>query len=468
MSKLQQLIGLSLLLCSSAYAEVITVAAPQTIQSAVNRAKPGDTIRVMPGVYSESVFIDKDGIRLTGIIQGDRWPTLDGANVRNDGILVSGHNTTVEHFFIKRYLGNGIMTQGANNFAILNNRVEGPGFYGIFPQYGRNGLVEHNVISGIGGSAMYIGMSENLDVVHNETANNQGYGIEVENSKNVLIEGNYSHGNLVGIVLNLIPGLPIKAEEKIVVRNNFIIGNQPAEASAEAKSASVIDTGSGEPPGGTGLLINGADASTIEGNIFENNPGAAIFVMDHNFGQLFPVPDPKVDPLPDDIRILTNHFYGNGRAPSGRTQRVLTVLKQTRAPDLLVAGQGRRNCVIAKASLTSLGADEWSECPAGTSSMALKTMRFDKPVESPSLTLEQRGRLTWLAVCTGCHSFTSRLHGPPMVAARVPYMGNPQKLADWIAQPTKKRADYPAMPPQNYLPADVRLQVAKYVLGSLE
>ncbi|MFL6603410.1 MAG: right-handed parallel beta-helix repeat-containing protein [Steroidobacteraceae bacterium] len=465
MSKLLQLIGLSFLLCASASAEVITVAAPQTIQSAVNRAKPGDTVRVMPGLYAESVFVDKDRIGLTGVVQGDRWPTLDGANVRNDGILVSGHGVTVEHFLIKRYLGNGIMIQGANNFAVLNNRVEGPGFYGIFPQYGRNGLVAHNVISGIGGSAMYIGMSQNIDVVHNETANNAGFGIEVENSRQVLIEGNYSHGNLVGVVLNLIPGLPTKSEEQIVVRNNFIIGNKPAELSAEAKKASVIDSGSGEPPGGTGLLINGADASTIQGNVFEDNPGAAIFVMDHNFGQLFPVPDPKVDPLPDDTKILTNHFYGNGRSPFGRTQRVLAVLKQTQAPDLLVAGSGRRNCVMGKASLSTLGADVWTECPAGSSSEALRTMRLDKPVQSPSLTLEQRGRLTWLAVCTGCHSFSSRLHGPPMVAARAPYMGNPQKLADWIAHPTKKRADYAAMPPQNYLPPEVRLQVAKYVLG---
>jgi hypothetical protein len=52
-----------------------------------------------------------------------------------------------------------------------------------------------------------------------------------------------------------------------------------------------------------------------------------------------------------------------------------------------------------------------------------------------------------------------------MVAARAPYTGNPQKLADWIASPTKVRPDYPAMPSQAYLPADVRLEVAKYVLG---
>lgn len=94
----------------------------------------------------------------------------------------------------------------------------------------------------------------------------------------------------------------------------------------------------------------------------------------------------------------------------------------------------------------------------------MTSMRLKEPVRSAPLTLEQKGRLAWLAVCTGCHSFSTRVMGPPMVAARAPYMGDPQKLADWIARPTKKRADYPAMPPQSYLPADVRLEVAKYVL----
>ena len=59
---------------------------------------------------------------------------------------MSGHGVTVENLYVKRYLGNGMMTQGANNFSILHNRVEGPGFYGIFPQYGRNGLVAYNVV----------------------------------------------------------------------------------------------------------------------------------------------------------------------------------------------------------------------------------------------------------------------------------------------------------------------------------
>ena len=38
-------------------------------------------------------------------------------------------------------------------------------------------------------------------------------------------------------------------------------------------------------------------------------------------------------------------------------------------------------------------------------------------------------------------------------------------LADYIAAPTKKRDDYPEMPPQNYLDPETRLEVAKYMLS---
>ena len=310
-------------------------------------------------------------------------------------------------------------------------------------------------------------MSRNVDIVHNEMKDNRGFGIEVENSDHVLIEDNYTHGNTIGVVLNLIPGLPVKKEEFIVVRNNFIVANgtDTSKPSPATLADAAIDSGTGRNPQGTGLLINAADSSTIEGNLFEDNPGSAIFVMDLYFGQMNPFPDPKVDPLPDDTRILRNTFLSNGQHPFGRTLRVLEALKQTRAPDLLVGGRGRRNCVLEKAALTTLGADSWQECAATATTNAPLTMRLAKPIETPPLTLEQKGRLTYLAVCTGCHSFSVRLSGPPMVAARAPYIGAPQKLADWIASPTKRRADYPAMPPQSYLPADVRLKVAKYVLG---
>jgi len=454
-------------LALTARAGVIDVSESQSIQAAIKRANAGDTIEVMPGTYKESIYVDKDGIHLSGVIKDGRWPILDGENVLNDGIIVSGHNVTVERFVVRRYLGNGIMIQGANNFAILNNRVEGPGFYGIFPQYGQNGLVAYNVVTG-NITGIYVGMSKNLDVLHNESADNQDEGIETENSSQVLVEDNYSHGNAVGIVLHLIPGLPIKTADQAIVRNNFVIKNdRGVEGKTEASSVSAIDSGTGQYPNGTGILIDAQDSSTIEGNLIEGNPSGAIYVTDQHAGQMFPVPDPKEDPFPDNNQILDNRFVNNGLNPYGRTLKLLSYLKRTQAPDLLVLGTGRGNCVLNKEALSTLGADAWTECPSGTTSHAVTSMRLKEPVPSTPLTLEQKGRLAWLAVCTGCHSFSTRIMGPPMVAARAPYMGDPQKLADWIAHPTKKRADYPAMPPQSYLPPEVRLEVAKYVLNQL-
>jgi hypothetical protein len=54
--------------------------------------------------------------------------------------------------------------------------------------------------------------------------------------------------------------------------------------------------------------------------------------------------------------------------------------------------------------------------------------------------------------------------GPPVQAIQALYMDNPQGLADYIAKPVKKRADYPEMPPQDYLDAETRLAVAQYML----
>jgi len=70
-------------------------------------------------------------------------------------------------------------------------------------------------------------------------------------------------------------------------------------------------------------------------------------------------------------------------------------------------------------------------------------------------------------VCSGCHTYDSKLIGPPMLTVKALYGKDSQRLADWIAHPVRKRPDYPEMPPQNYLPADIRLAVANYILNEL-
>jgi cytochrome c551/c552 len=91
-----------------------------------------------------------------------------------------------------------------------------------------------------------------------------------------------------------------------------------------------------------------------------------------------------------------------------------------------------------------------------------------EPVQSPPLTPEQKGRLTYLAVCTGCHAYNAQLHGPSMIAVRALYQGNPDGLAKYAAHPVRKRKDFAEMPNQDYLGEDVLKAVANYILTELK
>ena len=46
-----------------------------SIQAAVAAAQPGDIIRVYPGTYSETVYIDRDDIVISGVVINGQWPT---------------------------------------------------------------------------------------------------------------------------------------------------------------------------------------------------------------------------------------------------------------------------------------------------------------------------------------------------------------------------------------------------------
>ena len=325
----------------------------ESIMAAVQLAQSGDTIQVMPGTYHETVYIDKDDIRIIGVIKEGKYPTLDGKGQLNDAILYSGNNFVVENLMIIKYKGNAIMGQAGNNFEIRNNIIKDTGVYGIFPQLGKNGIVEYNVISGIEDAAIYIGMSDNIHVAHNNVFDSVA-GIEIENSRHAIVENNYIHNNTGGVLAFITPGLPIKTTYDVIIRNNFIDNNNHVNFGAPGSTVAGI-------PSGTGILIMAADEVIVEDNIITNNKTAAILITDHDNAPNTTL-DPESDPAPDKVMILNNIMFNNGFDTIDEAKALmLTEFKQGN-PDILRVGVSRDSCIINRHRYVTVGVNSWKEC----------------------------------------------------------------------------------------------------------
>ena len=434
--------------------KVLVVKAGQSIQAAVAQAQPGDTIQVLPGTYKETVFVDKDNIAIIGVIKDGDWPTMDGEQKMNDAILYSGNGFRVENMKIVHYKGNAIMGQAGNNFVIRHNWIKDTGVYGIFPEFGQNGLIEYNVVSGIEDAAIYVGMSDNIHVAHNEVYASVA-GIEIENSRHAVVENNMVYDNAGGILAFITPGLPIKTTFDVIIRNNFIVGNNHKNFGAPGSIVAGV-------PSGTGIIVMAADDVQIENNIIRDNKNVGIVIVDHgSFGNI--PKDPEAEPNPDRVSIYRNFFSNNGYEPIDDIKALMAVSLTRKGPDVVSVGPGSGSCALDKTSFKSLGIGSWPECKK-TTSTDVATYLLEKPAEPRKIAAEDTGKHLYSAICAGCHAYNARMIGPPTQIIQAMYADNPQGIADFIAKPEKKREDFPPMPPQAHLSAEHRLAVAKYML----
>lgn len=437
---------------------VIEVKNGQSIQDAVGKANPGDLIRVYPGKYHETVYIDKDNISVQGVIVKGEWPTLDGSlngeKVLNDAFLYSGSNILIENFKITMYKGNGIMGQAGNNFLIRNNWIVDAGVYGIFPEFGTNGLIEHNVLSGIADAAIYVGMCDNIDVRHNEVYESVA-GIEIENSRHCLVENNYTHDNTGGILAFITPGLPIKTCYDVIIRDNFVVNNNHPNFGKPGAIISML-------PAGTGIIVMAADDVIIENNIVSGNDNTGIVITDLSFGSQLSK-DPDSEPNPDRVVILDNVMFNNGNNPVADVKAAMATQFDDKGPDILAYGGGVGGCIRNKSMYRTWGLDAYATCELSNTD-AVTSYLLAEPVAPRVIEHDEKGKLAYYGVCSGCHAYDVRMIGPPTQVIQALYKDNPQGIADYINAPVHKRKDYPEMPPQNYLSEETRLAVAEFML----
>lgn len=450
------LVGSSLERAMAFNGDIHEVKNGSSIQKAVKMAQPGDLIRVFPGTYKETVYVDKDDISFQGIIVDGKWPVLDGSKELNDAFLYSGNGIQIENFKIINYKGNGIMGQAGNNFVLKHNWIIDAGVYGIFPQFGKNGLISHNILTGIEDAAIYVGMCDNIDVVHNEVFGNVA-GIEIENSRHCLVENNLAYDNTGGILAFITPGLPIKTTFDVIIRNNFVSRNNHENFGAPG---SIV---SGIPPG-TGILVMAADDVIIEDNIITENDNAGIIITDFQNGGAEASNDPDSEPNPDRIVILDNFMADNGNNPVGELKALMMTQLSSTGPDILAIGGGSGSSILNREKYRTWGLGGFGT-PEIQDTKEISSLLLDKPAIPKEISKKELGEMTYYGICSGCHAYDIRLIGVPTQVIQMIYKDNPEGIVEYINKPKNLRDDYPEMPPQDYLSEEAKMAVAEYILS---
>jgi parallel beta-helix repeat protein len=285
----------------------------ESIQAALDRAVPGDTIEIRPGTYNETLLVDVDKITIRGLKENDQRPILDGQNKLTDAVITSSHDFTIENLIIKDYVNNGITVHGGLNAAFRDLEVHNVGLYGVYPVECKGVTIERVLATGIKDAAIYVGQSRDI-VVKDCEAHSNVTGIEIENSVNAVVENNYAHDNTGGILVFLLPNNPSKVASDCTVKNNRIINNNHPNF---GDPTSIV----GRVQPGTGLLIMAADRTTVTGNEIRGNNSFGVAVV----GLAIAFPKGKtfdVGAIPEGNRIFNNKLAENGRNPRGLVKQL--------------------------------------------------------------------------------------------------------------------------------------------------
>ncbi len=309
----------------------IVVQEGESIQAAVDRALPGDTVEVPYGVYHERVVIDISDLTLRGIPDASgALPILDGESILSEGIIASGNDFTLGNFHTRNYTDNGVLVEGVTNVHFHDIFAENVGTYGVYPVRSSNVIIERVEVTGVDDAGIYAGQSENV-VVRDSIAYGNVIGIELENTVGGEVVNNHTYDNSVGILIVLLPQLTSKVSIDTEVRDNIVEANNHPNFAPPGAIARTI-------PPGVGILLLATDNANVHNNTIQDNNTSGVAVFSLTGSGAFDVNEIDVGPLPEGNWVHDNTFGKNGSDPD-------EFIKQLGIPagDILWDGSGSNN-----------------------------------------------------------------------------------------------------------------------------
>ena len=343
-----------------AEARTIHVHKGESIQAAVDGAKPGDRIVVHSGTYREegepcpavsaqtcAVAIQKHGIKLIGRPSKGRPVVLRARDGQDAGIEVgrarSGdcladasqrvHGSLIRGFTVRGFDDFGVFLLCVDHWRITRVRAIDNGEYGTFPSHTTIGRLDHSFASGSNDTGHYIGQSTRARVDHNVAKDNVS-GFEIENSTRIRADHNLATGNTGGILSFALPGLDVKMNADNRIDHNRVLKNNRRNTCLEPEDAVC------SVPPGTGILLVAADRNHVVANKVSGNNSFGIAVA--NYCIALGASESEcaaidIEANPDGNRTLSNDARNNAKDPDPSVPAVFAV-------DLAWDTSGTGNC----------------------------------------------------------------------------------------------------------------------------
>ena len=274
--KLLVTIGILVLLSATQADQTVTIQESQftirnsfDLQTAIDAARPGDVIRVPPGIYYGNFLIEKP-LSLEGI----NWPVLDGQNQGNVIEINDAPGVTIRGFVIRNSGAKlekenaGIAVDKSPRLTVENNRLENT-LFGVYIKESEGSRIAHNIIS-----------SKDLDVPA------RGDGIRVWYSQNSEVVGNrvdkardvvlwYNNGSLIrdNVITNGRYGLHFMYCDDNLVENNYVSGNSVGAFLMYSRRLTLQHNifSHNRGPSGYGIGMKDLDGVEATDNLFSSN-----------------------------------------------------------------------------------------------------------------------------------------------------------------------------------------------------
>ncbi|MEU3574471.1 right-handed parallel beta-helix repeat-containing protein [Kitasatospora sp. NPDC036755] len=256
----------------------------ESIQQAVDAARPGDTIQLLPGTYRGSVRITTPGLTLHGagpdsvITPGDG--TENACATAGHGICVVGTEeqplagVAIESLAVTGFRKNGIDASGTTGLTVSGTYVHDNAQQGISQEMSTRATIRRNRSTDNGQSGVFLanyayreGGSPDTGgtvVEGNELTGNR-VGVTVRRLRGLAVQDNGISGNCAGVFVVGDEGVPRAGD--LDVRRNSVVGNNkfcPANPRLGAIQ-------------GAGIVLTGTEDARVTGNEVRDNTGTSDF-----------------------------------------------------------------------------------------------------------------------------------------------------------------------------------------------